>query len=162
MNRPKESASTLVVASTVLPRANVITLPLAKRSRPDGVFTKTSVAKMRCPGDKHEALFWDPSCHGFGLRALASGRRTWIYQYRDDHRRTRRIALGDASVVSLEAARQAARQHAARVVQGGNPSADRKTKKNCVDGRKTDRAIPAACQTAAAHALVRGNRTAPP
>jgi len=31
--------------------------------------------------------------------------------------------LGDVSAVSLEAARDAARQHAASVIQGGNPSA---------------------------------------
>jgi integrase len=38
------------------------------------------------------------------------------------------MALGDVSAVSLEAARQKARQHAASVTQGANPSADRKAK----------------------------------
>jgi integrase len=70
-------------------------------------------------------FFWDGTCNGFGLRALASGRRSWVYQYRDEHKRTRRIALGDATAVSLEAAREAARQHAAKVTQGSNPSAER-------------------------------------
>ncbi len=132
MNSPNQSASTLAVASTVLPRAEVIPLPAAKRSRPGGAFTKTTVAKMHCPRDKQEVLFWDASCLGFGLRVLASGRRTWVYQYRDEHKRTRRIALGDASAVSLDAARQSARQHAARVIQGANPSAERKSKKDAV------------------------------
>ena len=72
-----------------------------------------------------------PSCHGFGLRALKSGRRSWIYQYRDEHRRTRRIVLGDVSTVSLDAARKAARRHAASVAQGANPSVDRKAKRSC-------------------------------
>ncbi len=132
MNSPKQSASTLDIASTVLPRAEVIPLPVAKRSRTGGAFTKTTVAKMHCPRNKQEALFWDASCRGFGLRALASGRRTWVYQYRDEHKRTRRIALGDASAVSLDAARQSARQHAARVIQGSNPSAERKSKRDAV------------------------------
>lgn len=40
------------------------------------------------------------------------------------------MALGDVSAVNLEAARQKARQHAASVTQGANPSADRKSKQS--------------------------------
>jgi integrase len=89
---------------------------------------RMNIGKMNCPPGKQEALFWDANCRGFGLRALSSGRRSWIYQYRDDHKRTRRIALGDVSAVGLDAARQAARQYAASVTQGVNPSADRNAK----------------------------------
>ena len=131
MTSQKQSASTPSFASTMLPSANVIVLPTAKRvAPPRGAFTKTAITRMRCPPGKHEELFWDQSCGGFGLRALASGRRTWIYQYRDEHKRTRRIALGDVSAVTLDAARQAARQHAASVTQGANPSAERNAKKS--------------------------------
>ena len=84
---------------------------------------------MRCGPGQAEAFFWDAGCRGLGLRALGSGKRSWVYQYRDEHRRTRRIVLGDVSAVSLEAARDAARQHAASVIQGGNPSAQRKAKR---------------------------------
>lgn len=131
MTGQQQSASTPSFASSVLPRANVIVLPTSKRiAPPRGAFTRTSITKMRCPAGKQEELFWDKSCGGFGLRALASGRRTWIYQYRDEHKRTRRIALGDVSAVALDAARQAARQHAASVTQGANPSAERKVNKS--------------------------------
>jgi hypothetical protein len=127
----KQSASTPSFASTMLPSGNVIVLPTAKRvAPPRGTFTKTAIAKMRCPPGKDEQLFWDRSCGGFGLRALASGRRTRIYQYRDEHMRTRRIALGDVSAVTLDAARLAARQHAASVTQGANPSAERNANKS--------------------------------
>ena len=131
MTSQKQSASTPSFASTTLPSAEVIEFRAARRTaqQPRG-FTKISVSKMHCPKGKQEALFWDASCRGFGLRALGSGRRTWIYQYRDEHKRTRRIALGDVSAVGLEAARQAARQHAASVTQGANPSVERKGKKN--------------------------------
>jgi hypothetical protein len=129
MTRQEQSASTPSLASAALPSAEVIALPTAKRkASPQGVFTKITIAKMHCPTGKQETLFWDASCRGFGLRALASGRRTWIYQYRDEHNRTRRIALGDVSAVTLEAARQAARQHAAGVTLGANPSTERKAK----------------------------------
>jgi integrase len=66
------------------------------------------------------------------MRALKSGRRSWIFQYRDEHGRTRRIALGDVSAVNLEAARDAARQHAASVTLGGIPSAARSAKRKAV------------------------------
>ena len=132
MNRHhKQTVSAEALASKVLPSAKVIPLPNAKAARrmPRG-FTKTSVGRMHCPDGKSEKLFWDESCQGFGLRALESGRRSWIYQYRGKHRRTRRIALGDVSAVSLDDARKAARQHAASVAQGANPSVSRRAKRN--------------------------------
>lgn len=126
MTSLKQSASTPSFASIALPKTNVLVMPIGRRNTPQPrAFTRISVGRMRCPSGKQEALFWDASCAGFGLRALSSGRRTWIYQYRDEHKRTRRIALGNVSAVSLDAARQAARQHAANVTQGANPSADR-------------------------------------
>ena len=130
MRRHEDSASTPRAASILLPSAEVIRLPKAKRKRAeDGIFTKTTVAKMRCPPGKAEIFFWDASCRGLGLRALSSGRRSWIYQYRDAHGQTRRMALGDVSAVSIDAARSSARKEAAKVAQGGNPSPDRKKKR---------------------------------
>ncbi len=130
MSRHEYSASTLASASTVLPRADVIPLPTAKRAPVEpGTFTKAAVRKMQCPTGQSEAFFWDAGCRGFGIRALKSGRRSWVYQYRDEHGRTRRIALGDLSAVELEDAREAARQTAASVTQGSNPSVDRKKKR---------------------------------
>jgi hypothetical protein len=133
MKAHAQSASTPPAASISLPEAEVIPLPTAKpRSQAVGSFTKGAIAKMRCPPGKTEAFFWDPSCRGLGIRALSSGRRSWVFQYRDENRRTRRIAVGDVSAVSLEAARAAARQHAAGVVQGKNPSVQRRQKRDAV------------------------------
>ena len=130
MTHQDPSGATRMAASILLPTAEVTQHPSAKRSRREaGSFTKGTVAKMRCGPGQAEAFFWDAGCRGLGLRALGSGKRSWVYQYRDEHRRTRRIVLGDVSAVSLEAARDAARQHAASVIQGGNPSAQRKAKR---------------------------------
>jgi integrase len=85
---------------------------------------------MRYPQGKEEVFFWDSSCQGFGLRALHSGRRSWVYQYRDSHRRTRRIVIGDVSKVNLDTARKTARRHAASIALGSNPSVERKAKRN--------------------------------
>lgn len=129
MTVQEPSASSVRLASTALPDGNVIPLPQPKPERTlRRPFTKTSISKMCCPAGKREALFWDASCRGFGLRALPSGHRSWIYQYRNEHKGTRRITLGDVTAVPLEAARRTARQLAAKVTQGSDPSAERKDK----------------------------------
>jgi integrase len=127
MRHHQQSLSTIPPASTVLPSATIIPLsPVKHKSEPATQFTKKTIHKMHCPSGKTEAFFWDASCRGFGLRALKSGQRSWIFQYRDEHRRTRRIVLGDVTAVGLDAARDAARKYAAAVAQGGNPAVQRK------------------------------------
>lgn len=130
MTRHEHSASTLASASTLLPSAEVIPIPTVKHIRVEpGTFTKATIRKMQCPPGQEEKFFWDAGCRGFGIRALRTGRRSWIFQYRDEHGRTRRIVLGDVSAVELEGARDAARRTAARVTHGSNPSVDRKKKR---------------------------------
>lgn len=129
MRHHDPASSIPLSASKLLPKTDVVRV--RSSVRPAG-FTNTSIRRMDCPSGSAEKFFWDANCPGFGLRALKSGHRSWIYQYRDEHRRTRRIVLGDASLVSLDAARKAARQHAARIVHGANPSAERKAKRSAV------------------------------
>jgi integrase len=130
MIRHQYSAFTQASASTLLPSAEVIPLPTTRRSgaQPD-TFTKAAVRRMQCTPSLAEKFFWDASCRGFGIRALRSGRRSWIFQYRDEHARTRRIVLGDVSTVELEDARNAARRTAASIAHGSNPAVDRKKKR---------------------------------
>ncbi|RZN32303.1 site-specific integrase [Bradyrhizobium sp. Leo121] len=131
MNPNESSASHVSSASTLLPTAEVIPPPKARRPRvvERGAFTKATVRKIRCPSGQSEQFFWDANCRGLGIRALRSGRRSWIFQYRDQHGRTRRIALGDVSVVGLDDAREEARRKAASVAHGANPSVERKAKR---------------------------------
>jgi integrase len=135
MSLHKQSHSIAQLASTVLPAAKVIQLEPNKRTLPtvSNSFTKNSINRMRCPPGRSEAFFWDASCRGFGLRVLKSGCRSWVFQYRDEHSRTRRIALGDVSAVGLDAGREAARQLAAKVTQGGNPSVERRRKRQAAN-----------------------------
>jgi integrase len=132
MSRHDSSASQIHSASALLPSAEVIPLPAAKRARvvDRNAFTKAAVRKMCCPTGQAEKFFWDTDCRGLGIRALGSGRRSWIFQYRDQHGRTRRIVLGDLSVVSLDHAREEARRKAASITHGANPSVERKAKRN--------------------------------
>jgi integrase len=130
MNHQDPSASAAAVASVLLPKDRTEPSSTRERGRvTPGAFTKAMIRRMSCPVGRTEMIYWDPSCRGFGLRAFRSGRRSWLYQYRDEHNRTRRMALGDVSAVSLDAAREAARRQAASVAQGANPSLDRKIKR---------------------------------
>jgi integrase len=130
MRAHEHSASKPSSASTLLPKPEVDPSPADKRSRTGArAFTKATVRKMQCPPGKNESLFWDAALRGFGMRSLRSGRRSWIYQYRDEHGQTRRMVLGDVSAVNLETARETARQKAAGVAQGSNPSVERKKKR---------------------------------
>ena len=126
MNRHEQSASNIASASKSLPSAKVIHLPTINQSsrRSTNAFTQAMIKRMHCSSARTEEFFWDPGCRGLGIRALNSGRRTWVFQYRDEDGRTRQIALGDVSAVKLEAARDAARHHAASVTKGANPSVD--------------------------------------
>ena len=127
MRTHEPSASVPSSASTLLPNAEVIPPRADKRKQTETyTFTKAAVRKMQCSPGRQERLFWDAALRGFGMRALRSGRRSWIYQYRDEHGRTRRMVLGDVSAVNLETARDAARQSAASIAKGANPSVERK------------------------------------
>src|SRR5260221_11737429 len=130
MSNHEQSASARASASTLLPVSNVIPLSGAKRNRTAAsTFTKATVRKMQCSPGQQERLFWDAALRGFGMRALRCGRRSWIYQYRDEHARTRRMVLGDVSAVSLKGARETARQKAASMAQGGTLSVEGKWKR---------------------------------
>ncbi len=136
MTDQAKSAAADEAASILLPHtAQIIPLRLTgltpAKTAPRA-FTKATVKNMQCPPGRDEKLYWDHSCGGFGLRALSSGRRSWFYQYRDEHNKTRRMSLGDVTVVSLDHAREAARNHAATVVKGGNPSVARRAKRVAV------------------------------
>jgi integrase len=69
---------------------------------------------------------WDSELRGFGLRVRASGRRTYVVQYRTRAGRTRRLTLGNADTLTPDEARQRARADLARVSEGADPSAERR------------------------------------
>jgi integrase len=132
MSDHEASVSKAHSASILLPRATAIPSPKAKRASATSAvaFTKATVRKISCPLGQTEKFFWDGDCRGLGIRTLASGRRSWIFQYRDEHGRTRRIALGDLTAVSLDDAREEARRKAASITHGANPSVERRAKRN--------------------------------
>ncbi len=85
----------------------------------------------------HDKEFlWDDDVRGFGIRFLTSGRRVWVYRYRDDSNRWRQLKIGEVGVLSLALAREQARSAAAKVQMGGSPAADRDAKRRALSVRQ--------------------------
>ncbi|MDE2466683.1 MAG: DUF4102 domain-containing protein, partial [Alphaproteobacteria bacterium] len=55
-----------------------------------------------------DVVVWDSSLSGFGLRAKASGVKTFVIQYRNRSGRSRRLSLGNLGKVTLDQARKEA------------------------------------------------------
>jgi integrase len=86
--------------------------------------TKQSLAGLELPAGKTDAIFFDDTLPGFGVRLRKGGRSVFVVQYRVAGR-TRRESLGDIRKIELEAARKAARRRFAEVTLGGDPLADK-------------------------------------
>jgi hypothetical protein len=87
-------------------------------------FTKQSVAALCLPEGKSDAIYFDDSMPGFGIRLRPSGKAVWIVQCRV-HGRTQRRTLGDYRRIDIDPARAAAKRHFAAVTLGGDPAADK-------------------------------------
>ena len=96
--------------------------------------TKHTIDSTR-PADK-DVFVWDSELHGFGLRVKPSGAKAYVFQYRNQQRRTRRLTIGRHGVFTPSEARKEARRLAGDVARGLDPAA----------GRTTDREAPTIAQ----------------
>ena len=69
-------------------------------------------------------FIWDDDLPGFGLRIFASGKRSYLVQYRAAGR-TRRYTIGLHGVWTPETARQEAKVQLGRIAKGDNPAEER-------------------------------------
>ncbi|WP_262273298.1 tyrosine-type recombinase/integrase [Microvirga yunnanensis] len=86
--------------------------------------TKPNVARLELPAGRAEAIFFDDSLKGFGVRIRAGGKRTWIVQYRIGTKQ-RRITLGTVEALDPDRARQAAKDALARAQLGSDPQIEK-------------------------------------
>jgi integrase len=84
--------------------------------------TKRSVEGA--PIKSGDYVIWDDELSGFGVRIFASGKRSYLIQYRAQGR-SRRFTIGPHGVWTAERARREARVQLGRVAGGDNPAEER-------------------------------------
>ena len=72
-------------------------------------------------------IVWDDALKGFGVKTLAGGGRTYVVNYRNASGRERRMSLGRHGVLTVDEAREKAKQMLARVANGEDPQAERQS-----------------------------------
>lgn len=88
--------------------------------------TKRAVEAIAPPkGASRDVKVFDNVVRGFGVRVYATGRRAFIFQYRNRAGSIRRVSLGEFPVVSVETAREDAEQKRAAVGRGEDPAEHR-------------------------------------
>lgn len=86
--------------------------------------TTMTVRSASLPAGKSEAIFFDDSVPGFGLRVREGGSRSFVFQYKVGAKQ-RRIALGSVAAIELGKARDTAKTLYARVRLGEDPAGDK-------------------------------------
>ena len=75
--------------------------------------------------DEEVTFVWDTIVPGFGLRVWPSGKRVFIFQYRNRYRQTRRPVIGQYGAITPQQARTIAEQWSSEVKKGGDPGGER-------------------------------------
>lgn len=73
-----------------------------------------------------DQLMFDSEISGFALKVAPSGRKTFILKYRNASGRQRKPTIGRYGDITLEQARSIARSWKAKIIQGGDPSSEKR------------------------------------
>jgi integrase len=91
-----------------------------------------TIAGLSLPAGKTDVIHFDDALSGFGYRLRQSGdvvRKSFVVQYRRAGA-TRRLLLGSAEVLNADQARVAAKKVLAEIALGGDPQAERATRRS--------------------------------
>jgi integrase len=83
--------------------------------------TKRAVDAICCP-ETGQTFLWDSELRGFGVRALPSGLKVFVLQYRNAEGRGRRLVIGRYGVMTVDEAREQAKIKLGAVAGGTDPA----------------------------------------
>ena len=125
---------------------------------PKANLTIGRIDRFRPAAGKREDVLFDTVIPGFGVRCQASGRKSFLLQFRfNGHQR--KMSLGDVRVVGLAAARSRAQQILGQVAAGIDPL-ESKREADRAGGRRLDRALEAFAKDQARRKVVKRNEVA--
>ncbi|MBB5413764.1 integrase [Paraburkholderia sp. HC6.4b] len=100
-------------------------------------FTAARVDGHSCPAGKSQSFIWDAKASGLGLRATASGAKSYIYQGKI-HGGTVRVTIGDPKDWTIEKAQKEARRLQTLVDAGKDPREHAAEQRAAHEARKVD------------------------
>ena len=80
---------------------------------------------------KGDTVYWDDEIKGFGLR-VQNGRASYLFYYRNDYKRQRKITIGRSTQITPSLAREQAKKILAEVIQGKDPAQNKQDKKHAL------------------------------
>jgi integrase len=89
--------------------------------------TAATLDDLKLDSGVSDRIIFDDDCPGFGIRIRASGKRSWVFQYKIGGR-TRRLVLGQVSAIKPAKARDIASELHAKVRLGGDPASEKRQK----------------------------------
>ena len=84
----------------------------------------TKVVVEKTPPHSKDLFLWDSEVPGFGVKITPKGKRVYVAQYRVAGR-SRRVTIAKHGILTIEKARDAAKDRLAQATLGGDPAADK-------------------------------------
>lgn len=91
--------------------------------------TEVTIKTLTSPG-REKTYYWDAEVPSFGICVPLTGRKAYVFQFRDRGGRTRRISLGLVTLQSLEEARRKAKGMKLSLLEGHDPLRARRERKS--------------------------------
>ena len=81
--------------------------------------------------DSPKKTLWDDNPKGLGVKVNKSGSKSYLLKYRNQYGQQRKLKLGSSNVLTLEQARNKAKEYLVDIANGSDPTIDRKENKQC-------------------------------